>query len=236
MEAAEKSSGAKSALAVACCVLSALLCCVGALELLGSDLADWPALRNLTLAAHSKFFRFKAHFAALIEYALAFAVWIPAFFARREWATRYMNLACRVGLGLMFVSASLFKIQDPQLFARLVAQYLLLPQPLVNVWALWLPPVEFVVGILLIAGPKTRWNARLVLLMFVAFIVALAQAVIRDLGITCGCFELEGAMDKTEAWVSLVRDLILLVPTVWLSFFGRDLWIWDLFRKGPEAR
>ncbi|MBP5351435.1 MAG: DoxX family membrane protein [Fibrobacterales bacterium] len=236
MEAAEKNSGAKSALAVACCVLSALLCCVGALELLGSDLADWPALRNLTLAAHSKFFRFKAHFAALIEYALAFAVWIPAFFARREWATRYMNLACRVGLGLMFVFASLFKIQDPQLFARLVAQYLFLPQPLVNVWALWLPPVEFVVGILLIAGPKTRWNARLVLLMFVAFIVALAQAVIRDLGITCGCFELEGAMDKTEAWVSLVRDLILLVPTVWLSFFGRDLWIWDLFRKSPEAR
>ncbi|MBO7130712.1 MAG: hypothetical protein J6V65_01035, partial [Fibrobacterales bacterium] len=88
MEAAEKGRGAKSAVAVACCVLSALLCCVGALELLGSDLADWPALRNLTLAAHSRFFRFKAHFAALIEYALAFAVWIPAFFARREWATR----------------------------------------------------------------------------------------------------------------------------------------------------
>ena len=236
MEAAEKGRGAKSAVAVACCVLSALLCCVGALELLGSDLADWPALRNLTLAAHSKFFRFRAHFAALIEYALAFAVWIPAFFARREWATRYMNLACRVGLGLMFVFASLFKIQDPQLFARLVAQYLFLPQPLVNVWALWLPPVEFIVGVLLVAGPKTRWNARLVLLMFVSFIIALAQAVIRDLGITCGCFELEGAMDKTEAWVSLVRDLILLVPTAWLSFFGRDVWIWNLFRRNGGAR
>ena len=236
MEAAEKGRSAKSAVAVACCVLSALLCCVGALELLGSDLADWPALRNLTLAAHSRFFRFRAHFAALIEYALAFAVWIPAFFARREWATRYMNLACRVGLGLMFVFASLFKIQDPQLFARLVAQYLFLPQPLVNLFALWLPPVEFLVGVLLVAGPKTRWNARLVLLMFVSFIIALAQAVIRDLGITCGCFELEGAMDKTEAWVSLVRDLILLVPTAWLSFFGRDVWIWNLFRRNGGAR
>lgn len=236
MEAAEKGRGAKSAVAVACCVLSALLCCVGALELLGSDLADWPALRNLTLAAHSRFFRFKAHFAALLEYLLAFLVWIPAFFARREWATRYMNLACRVGLGLMFVFASLFKIQDPQLFARLVAQYLFLPQPLVNLWALWLPPVEFLVGVLLVVGPKTRWNARLVLLMFVSFIVALAQAVIRDLGITCGCFELEGAMDKTEAWVSLVRDLILLAPTSWLAFRGRDVWIWDLFRRNDGSR
>ena len=218
------------------CGLSALLCCVGALELLRSELYDYPALRNLTLASHSETFRFKAHFAALLEYLLAFLVWIPAFFARREWATRYMNLACRVGLGLMFVFASLFKIQDPQLFARLVAQYLFLPQPLVNLWALWLPPVEFLVGVLLVVGPKTRWNARLVLLMFVSFIVALAQAVIRDLGITCGCFELEGAMDKTEAWVSLVRDLILLAPTSWLAFRGRDVWIWDLFRRNDGSR
>ena len=161
---------------------------------------------------------------------------IRGFFANREWATRYMNLACRVGLGLMFVFASLFKIQDPRLFARLVAQYLFLPQPLVNLWALWLPPTEFLVGVLTIVGPKTRWNASLLLLMFGSFIVALAQAVVRDLGITCGCFELEGAMDKTEAWVSLVRDLILLAPTAWLALKGRDVWIWDLFRRNGGSR
>lgn len=168
----------------------------------------------------------------LLETAFsALLVW-PAFRLDRVLAGRLLESASRLGLGGMFVFASWFKIRDPQAFAMLVAQYRFLPQPTVNLFALFMPQLELWTGLLLILGRWTRESAALLLCMFGAFIVALAQAVGRNLGITCGCFELEGAMDKAEAWTSLVRDLILLVPTVWLLFRpGRTLWaLW----RGPQ--
>lgn len=98
----------------------------------------------------------------------------------------------------------------------LVAQYQFLPSWSVNLFGLIMPQLELWTGLALIF---TRWNREataLLLAMFMAFIIALAQAVFRNLGITCGCFEIEGAVDKKEAWIALVRDIILLAPTVWL--------------------
>ena len=142
-------------------------------------------------------------------------VW-PAFRLDADIAGRLLETASRIGLGGMFVFASWFKIQNPQGFAMLVAQYQFLPMWSVNLFALFMPQLEIWTGLTLIF---TRWNrgaSILLLVMFAAFIVALAQAVGRNLGITCGCFEIEGAVDKKEAWISLIRDLILLAPTIWL--------------------
>lgn len=166
-------------------------------------------------------FRFDALFMWRIHIGIAEVVlaglflW-PAFRLDADLSARILETASRVGIGGMFVAASWFKIQDPQGFAVLVAQYQFLPQWSVNLFALFMPQLELWVGLAIVF---TRWNremAVLLFLMFVAFIVALAQAVGRDLGITCGCFEIDGALSKKDAWISLVRDLILVWPTLWL--------------------
>lgn len=152
----------------------------------------------------------------LSEAVLAgFFLW-PAFRLDGAFSARLLETASRLGIGGMFIVASWFKIQDPQGFALLVAQYQFLPQWSVNLFSLFIPQLELCVGF---AFVFTRWNKEMALLlaaMFVAFILALAQAVWRDLGITCGCFEIAGALSKKDAWISLVRDLILVWPTLWL--------------------
>lgn len=216
-------------LAIALFVLSALLILAASFELLYSSLPDF--LKQFTFRGHWRHLRKYDYLIALGEFTAALLVWLPTLKLKRDWALTYLNFAIRIGLGAMFILASLFKIKDPAQFAMLTAQYQLLPQFTINIFALWLPPLEFLVGVLLITGPKVRWTSWLVFGMFIMFIIALAQAVIRDLGITCGCFELEGAMDKKDAWVSLVRDIILLPPTLFLALKGRDCWIWNLFKK-----
>lgn len=153
-----------------------------------------------------------------VEVLLSALLLWPAFKLDRALAERVLETASRVGLGGMFVFASWFKIQNPHEFAMLVAQYQFLPSWSVNLFGLFMPQLELWTGLAIIF---TRWNREataLLLAMFVAFIIALGQAVYRDLGITCGCFEIEGASDKKDAWISLVRDIVLLAPTIWLLY------------------
>ena len=121
----------------------------------------------------------------------------------------------------VFIFASIFKIQDPHQFATLVAQYQFFSALHLdfvnNFFALVYPQFELWFGLAMIFSPFVKESAFAIFWMFVSFIIALAWALWNDLGITCGCFELEGAQDKAEAWTSLIRDLILIWPTAWLA-------------------
>ncbi len=138
----------------------------------------------------------------------------------------------RVGMGIMFIGASIFKISDPQEFAVLTAQYQMLPQIVNNIFSLFLPVLEFIVGVLIVLSPKTKQNATLILGMMLMFIVALVWAVGNDLGITCGCFGgIEGAMDKSEAWVSLIRDILLLPVLIYLTTRAKNVYLWNIWTQ-----
>ncbi len=126
----------------------------------------------------------------------------------------------RIGLGIMFLMAAWPKFGDPKGFSMLVAQYQLLPSFLVDAFALWLAAFEIVIGFGIIITLWEKEFGALVGLLLLMFIVALGQALLRDLGIACGCFEIEGALDAGEAWFSLVRDVFLLLPVGWLVLTG----------------
>ena len=140
---------------------------------------------------------------------------------QKDFAIRALETLCRIGIGGMFIFASIFKIQDPHQFATLVAQYQFFSALHVdfvnNFFALVYPQFELWFGLAMIVSPFVKESAFAIFWMFVSFIIALAWALWNDLGITCGCFELEGAQDKAEAWTSLIRDIILIWPTFWLA-------------------
>ncbi|MDR1759556.1 MAG: hypothetical protein LBR60_03410 [Fibrobacter sp.] len=148
--------------------------------------------------------------------ALAALLVIPAWRANRVFTEKVLENHLRLGIGGMFIFASIFKIQSPLTFATLVAQYQFLPEFANNFFALFMPQLELWFGIALIFSPFVREAAFAIFLMFLSFIVALSWALFHDLGITCGCFELEGAQDKAEAWTALIRDLVLIGPNIWL--------------------
>lgn len=133
----------------------------------------------------------------------------------------------RIFLGGMFLLAAYPKFSDPEGFALLVAQYQMLPLWLVPAFSTFLPAGEIVVGLGILFLPWEKDFSWMVALLWVVFILALGQALARGLGIACGCFDIEGATDAGETWFSLLRDIVLLVPTVAMALKGnasRPIW------------
>ncbi|HPQ69716.1 MAG TPA: MauE/DoxX family redox-associated membrane protein [bacterium] len=138
-------------------------------------------------------------------------------------------LACRLVLGVMFLAAATPKILDPNAFAVAVDNYHFLPTILVNLWAIVLPWVEVVVGVLLIIGPEPekpldglmQAGALLSGLMYISFLIALGWALAHHLDIGCGCFDPKGT-DSIDLWY-LLRDSSLLAASAIVFFYHRRL-------------
>jgi len=119
---------------------------------------------------------------------------------------RWLALLARLYLGGLFLWAAVHKIADPAAFALDVATYQFLPLAAINAFALVLPWVEVLAGVMLVAGLRVRSAALLVALMMAAFLVALGHALHLGLDLSCGCFASGGAEADPISWRTLVRD------------------------------
>lgn len=157
---------------------------------------------------------------------LALALGMALLRGREAGVRRFAMSWWRVLFGVMFLAAAWPKLTDPEGFAMMVAQYQMLPSVVVNPFSVWLPALEVVTGLTLIVS---RWEREAVILlgfMMLMFIVALVQALTRDLGIACGCFDIKGATDSGESWFALLRDIVLLVPIIWMYRRAEDRMLW----------
>ncbi len=104
-----------------------------------------------------------------------------------------LGMVLRIGLGLLFIYASLDKIWNPGLFAKSISNYRILPLPLLHISAIILPWLEFLCGLALILNKYPRaanaWIAGLLLV----FIMAVISAMSRGLDFNCGCFNVNEA-------------------------------------------
>ncbi len=129
---------------------------------------------------------------------------------------KMLDLGLRVIVGGVFVFAGTLKILDPAKFALDVENYRMLPHQFVNLFAITLPWVEFVAGILLVLGVWVRANALIMTLMTSMFLIAITQAVARGLDIQCGCF---GTVDARKVGLTtLAVDAGLLFMAAWLCW------------------
>ena len=119
-------------------------------------------------------------------------------------------MICRICLGLMFIYASLDKIAHPEEFAKQIGYYKALPFGLENVLAIVLPWTELIVGICLIAGLLVDGATLLSIIMMLVFILAISQAILRGIDITCGCFKVSADSDKLGL-DTIIRDIVFLV-------------------------
>ena len=142
-------------------------------------------------------------------------------------------LCLRVALGLVFILASIDKIQNPAEFAGVIANYRLLPYKFIHGIAIVLPWLEVVTGSLLLLGIWTRANALLTSFMLLVFIFAIGQALWRNLDISCGCFTTAPGANKMTRW-TLYWDIIWLSWGTLLLWFGRD--VYSLFQILTKKR
>lgn len=127
----------------------------------------------------------------------------------------------RLAIGLVFVIASLDKLDHPGDFYQMIMGYQIVPWAIAIIIAMWLPWIELCVGALLLVGvwqPARVWQRASALLLAgvsVIFIGGIASALARGIELQCGCF---GASPENEirTWPTLWQEVALLIGCLWL--------------------
>jgi uncharacterized membrane protein YphA (DoxX/SURF4 family) len=151
-------------------------------------------------------------------------------------------ILARIALGAVFVVAAWPKIADPPSFAHMMSNYKLLPAPVVNGFALFLPWLEMLTGLALLTGVFWRTGVKFAAALLVVFIVAIGMNLARDHAVQCGCFDVHaaqkshGELIREMRWV-VARDLGLLVLAGAVALFYKDTTRrrGSLGESGPEA-
>lgn len=115
----------------------------------------------------------------------------------------------RVALGMVFIWAAYDKLLHPADFAKIVYDYQILPDGLINIVALLLPWLEVAAGLALVFNLLTRGAALVVLYLLIAFFAALAYNYSRGLNVACGCFSTKA--QPASILLELGRDVALLL-------------------------
>ena len=130
-------------------------------------------------------------------------------------------ILCRLVLGGVFIYASLDKIANPAEFAKAIGNYHVLPFGLENLLALFLPWLELLTGILLIAGIMVDGATILIISMNIVFIFAISQALARGISIECGCFSVSTEGGSNIGFQTILRDFIYLIMA-FIIFYRQD--------------
>ena len=102
----------------------------------------------------------------------------------------------QIGLGLLFIYASLDKIWNPGLFAKSIANYRILPLFLLHISAIILPWLELICGIALIINRYHRAAYTIIGGLLIVFILAILSAMARGLDFNCGCFSVDAEVSN----------------------------------------
>ncbi len=133
---------------------------------------------------------------------------------------RLLKLIARLILGGVFIYAGLAKIGSPAEFARIVANYGLLPESLAVYFAFVLPWIETALGLLLVIGLGVRKTALALSLLLVVFAGAVLIKSLSGAAGGCGCFSVKSSGSES-LFLIIGRDLGLLACGVYL-FFSRS--------------
>jgi putative oxidoreductase len=129
-------------------------------------------------------------------------------------------LAARLATAGVFLAAALAKLPDMAAFAVDMANYRVLPPPLVPWAASTLVGVEILAGLALLAGIWSRAAALLASALLGLFVLGVAQAMLRGIDLACGCF----GGDARATWMTVLRDVGLLLPALAVAAFGGGGW------------
>ena len=122
---------------------------------------------------------------------------------------KILGVVARVALGVIFLVAAWGKIVDPAALAKIIHNYHILPDVLVNLAALILPWVEVVLGVCLITGFASRGASLLATALLVVFVAAMTYAYFRGYNTQCGCFTTKA--DEPISPTTLMRDGSMLI-------------------------
>ena len=133
----------------------------------------------------------------------------------------------RLILGYVFIYASIDKIIDPVSFSDIIDNYHITPVLLNNLFALFIPWLELIIGLCLIFNIKVHGASFLSILLLLWFIFILTQAIFRGINVECGCFDLNTSnLDDLELRKNMIKrifeDLVFLGISLYVNIKSKN--------------
>jgi uncharacterized membrane protein YphA (DoxX/SURF4 family) len=141
-----------------------------------------------------------------------------------EQTKRLVGLVCRIVLGFVFIYAGIGKIVEPNVFAKEIMNYRLLPEIIAKTIAIILPWLELSIGFLLLFGVKTRTASILSSGLLIIFTMGVLSAMIRGLNINCGCFSQH---IEYVGWKKVAENLALILTSIYLAISPTSYFSFD---------
>lgn len=132
-------------------------------------------------------------------------------------SNEYLLLLARAALGITFIIAGMEKISDPTAFAAAIYGYKIFPEIMVNFFAVIVPWIEVVSGLLLVFGMLVRENAAVISCLLIMFIVLVVISIFRDLNIECGCFGTSSG--SRIGWQKVLENTGLVILGIYIIYF-----------------
>jgi uncharacterized membrane protein YphA (DoxX/SURF4 family) len=129
-----------------------------------------------------------------------------------------IELAARIFLGSIFIYASIHKMLEPAVFAKVIYGYYLFPGFSINIIAIILPFIEFFCGLCLVAGVFPVSSAVITAGMLFSFIAAISINLARGHEFDCGCFSVAKG-SHSSAVELLFRDLFYLALAIFIIIY-----------------
>lgn len=129
-------------------------------------------------------------------------------------------LAFRIILGGIFIFSGSLKLMDTYKFARILYEYGVLPDYLINPAAIGLPLIEIIAGSGLLFNLK--YSLELITVMLFLFICVLWFGILKDLNIDCGCFSAGEISEQGSLHKALYRDFVFIALSAFL-FISRQI-------------
>ena len=132
---------------------------------------------------------------------------------------RYLHYLFRLTVGGLFIWAGIIKITNPLGFAQDIANYLIFPQSVSFLLAIFLPWVEVICGVFVLTGLFLRSSSGLLSCLLIGFLILIIVTMIRGINVECGCF---GSLSSQVDYKLLLTDCTLLFFSLNIFFFRKS--------------
>jgi putative oxidoreductase len=151
------------------------------------------------------------------------------------WTTRASGPS-RWLLGGIFILSGLAKITDPERFLLTLREFRLLSKGMEIILVLYLPWLEFVLGLSLFVGILYRTSALLVAGLNALFAIAIGSLLARGIEVDCGCFGLVADvlhLPDMADWKAIGRNLFFIGMALFIARSEKSIFSLENYIKKP---
>ena len=140
----------------------------------------------------------------------------------------------RIIVGSIFLISGLAKISDPVRFMSTLWNFRLFPEIIVPFTSIYLPWLEFILGLLIITGLLYRTGSLMLACLNIVFTLAILSVIIRGIEIDCGCFGLLADMLKIPDMADMkavIRNLLFIGMSIYIFRAKRTVFSLENYLK-----